>query len=207
MSLSERKQELKRRRHRKKKLKVFERKLSKATVSEKTVIAEKIRRLTPGCEVLIQNWDLEKSGSNSFPCRRGNKYVLAYADVFFNRSMTALRCGELILKILQRSPFALHNGRWVRWTNLAFSSFFCLASISPSRRTASCLFLSTSAPTLIKPAKVDEDFHARKCHVGRLLRRRGFRTKDRARASAIFTNEARMGRKRSAVAASQRTEN
>ena len=60
MSLSERKQELKRRRHRKKKLKVFERKLVKATVSEKTVIAEKIRRLTPGCEVLIQNWDLEK---------------------------------------------------------------------------------------------------------------------------------------------------
>ncbi len=60
MSLSERKQELKRRRHRKKKLKIFERKLSKATVSEKTVIAEKIRRLTPGCEVLIQNWDLEK---------------------------------------------------------------------------------------------------------------------------------------------------
>jgi hypothetical protein len=60
VSLSERKQELKRRRHRKKKLKVFGRKLVKATVSEKTVIAEKIRRLTPGCEVLIENWDLEK---------------------------------------------------------------------------------------------------------------------------------------------------
>ena len=60
MSLSERKQELKRRRHRKKKLKVFERKLSKATVSEKSIIAEKIRSLTPGCEVLIQNWDLGK---------------------------------------------------------------------------------------------------------------------------------------------------
>jgi hypothetical protein len=60
VSLSERKQELKRRRHRKKKLKVFARKLVKATVSEKTVLAEKIRRLTPGCEVLIENWDLEK---------------------------------------------------------------------------------------------------------------------------------------------------
>ena len=60
MSLSERKQELKRRRHRHKKLKVFERKLGKATVSEKTVIAEKIRRLTPGCETVIANWDLEK---------------------------------------------------------------------------------------------------------------------------------------------------
>ena len=60
MSLSERKQELKRRRHRRKKLKVFARKLEKATVSEKTVIAEKIRRLTPGCEVLVANWELEK---------------------------------------------------------------------------------------------------------------------------------------------------
>ena len=60
MPLSERKQELKRRRHRKKKIEVFSRKLSKATVSEKTVIAEKLRRLTPGCEVLIEAWDLEK---------------------------------------------------------------------------------------------------------------------------------------------------
>ena len=60
MSLSERKQELKRRRHRKKKCKIFARKLLKATVSEKTVIAEKLRALTPGCEVLIAAWDLEK---------------------------------------------------------------------------------------------------------------------------------------------------
>ncbi len=60
MSLSDRQQELKRRRHRKKKLKVFARKLAKATVSEKTVIAEKIRSLTPGCETVIENWELEK---------------------------------------------------------------------------------------------------------------------------------------------------
>ena len=60
MSLSERKQELKRRRHRKKKLAVFARKLVTATVSEKSVIAEKIRRLTPGCEVVIEGWELEK---------------------------------------------------------------------------------------------------------------------------------------------------
>lgn len=60
MSLSERKQELKRRRHRKKKLEVFARKLVKATVSEKTVIAEKLRKLTPGCEVVIEAWELEK---------------------------------------------------------------------------------------------------------------------------------------------------
>ena len=60
MSLSERKQELKRRRHRKKKLGVFARKLAKATVSEKTVIAEKLRKLTPGCEIVIEAWELEK---------------------------------------------------------------------------------------------------------------------------------------------------
>ena len=60
MPLSERKQELKRRRHRKKKFEVFARKLAKATVSEKMVIADKIRRLTPGCDVLIETWDLGK---------------------------------------------------------------------------------------------------------------------------------------------------
>jgi len=60
VSLSERKQELKRRRHRKKKYEIFARKLAKATVTEKTVIAEKLRRLTPGCEVLIEAWDLGK---------------------------------------------------------------------------------------------------------------------------------------------------
>ena len=60
MSLSERKQELKRRRHRKKKFGIFARKLTKATVSEKTVIAEKLRKLTPGCEVVIEAWELEK---------------------------------------------------------------------------------------------------------------------------------------------------
>ncbi len=60
MSLSERKQELKRRRHRKKKFELFARKLAAATVSEKAVIAEKVRRLTPGCEVVIEAWELEK---------------------------------------------------------------------------------------------------------------------------------------------------
>lgn len=60
MSISERQKELKRRRHRKKKLDIFARKLTKATVSERGVIAEKIRGLTPGCEDVIANWDLEK---------------------------------------------------------------------------------------------------------------------------------------------------
>ena len=60
MSCSERKKELKRRQHRRKKLSLFARKLEKATVSEKAVIAEKLRRLTPGAEVIIARWDLEK---------------------------------------------------------------------------------------------------------------------------------------------------
>ena len=60
MSCSERKRELRRRRHRKKKLSILSRKLAKATVSEKTVIAEKLRSLTPGGETIIANWDLVK---------------------------------------------------------------------------------------------------------------------------------------------------
>lgn len=60
MSISDRKQELRRRRHRKKKLSTFARKLKTATVSERGVIAEKIRSLTPGCEVIIERWELEK---------------------------------------------------------------------------------------------------------------------------------------------------
>lgn len=57
--ISDRKQEIKRRRHRRKKLAVFARKLKKATTSEKGTIVEKLRSLTPGCEVIISNWKLE----------------------------------------------------------------------------------------------------------------------------------------------------
>jgi len=56
--ISERHKEIKRRRHRRKKLSTFARKLKKATVSEKTVIADKIRSLTPGCNKIIDNWQL-----------------------------------------------------------------------------------------------------------------------------------------------------
>jgi hypothetical protein len=55
MSLCERGKEIKRRRHRKKKLAIYVRKLKKATVSERAAIAEKIRAMTPGCEVIIGN--------------------------------------------------------------------------------------------------------------------------------------------------------
>jgi hypothetical protein len=57
---SERKRELRRRRHRTKKLAVMARKLEKATVSEKTVLAEKLRSMTPGGEVVIDRWELVK---------------------------------------------------------------------------------------------------------------------------------------------------
>ncbi len=37
---------------------VFARKLKKATMSEKQVIAEKLRNLTPGAETVIKAWSL-----------------------------------------------------------------------------------------------------------------------------------------------------
>lgn len=60
MPISERGKEIKRRRHRRKKLGLLAKKLEKATVSEKVVIAEKIRNLTPGAEVIIESWNLGK---------------------------------------------------------------------------------------------------------------------------------------------------
>ena len=60
MSCSERKKEIRRRRHRLKKLGIFSRKLKTATVSERAIIAEKLRGLTPGCDLLIERWELEK---------------------------------------------------------------------------------------------------------------------------------------------------
>lgn len=60
MSCSERKKELRRRRHRRKKITILARKLEKATVSERGVIAEKLRSLTPGGEQIVSRWELEK---------------------------------------------------------------------------------------------------------------------------------------------------
>jgi hypothetical protein len=60
MSCSERKKELRRRQHRKKKLSILSRKLQKATVSERAVIADKLRNLTPGGETIVARWELEK---------------------------------------------------------------------------------------------------------------------------------------------------
>jgi hypothetical protein len=56
----QRHRELRQRRHRKKKLKVLKRRAVKATPSEKAHIAAKIRRLSPGGEVIVANLGLEE---------------------------------------------------------------------------------------------------------------------------------------------------
>ena len=56
----QRDRELKRRRHRKKKMKILKRRVTKANPSEKAIIAAKIRRLSPGAEVIIASLGLEE---------------------------------------------------------------------------------------------------------------------------------------------------
>ena len=55
----ERMREIRRRRSRRKKLAILKRKASKANTSEKTAIAAKLRKLTPGADVIIANLGLE----------------------------------------------------------------------------------------------------------------------------------------------------
>ncbi|GAB4136750.1 DUF6800 family protein [Thermopirellula anaerolimosa] len=58
MPISERKTELRRRRKRSEKYAILKRKLEKATASERTAIAEKIRRMAPNPEVVLDNFGL-----------------------------------------------------------------------------------------------------------------------------------------------------
>ena len=60
MGSSERQKEIKRRRHRLKKLNQLKARAAKATVSEKVVIAAKLRELTPGAETVIETLQLEE---------------------------------------------------------------------------------------------------------------------------------------------------
>lgn len=60
MGCSERRKELKRRRHRKRKMAHLMSHLKKASVSDKTIIAEKIRKLTPGADEIIERLDLKE---------------------------------------------------------------------------------------------------------------------------------------------------
>jgi hypothetical protein len=57
--ISDRKQEIKRRRHRRKKFEHFKLRLKKATTSEKGVMAEKLRKMTPGAEEIIEHLGLQ----------------------------------------------------------------------------------------------------------------------------------------------------
>ncbi len=59
MTISERKKEIKRRRHRRQKVAKLKQRSVKATVSEKQAIAHKLRDLTPGAEMIIEKLGLE----------------------------------------------------------------------------------------------------------------------------------------------------
>lgn len=59
MSGSERSRELRRRRHRKAKITHLKGRLGKASASEKVVIAGKLRKMTPGAEVIISTMGLQ----------------------------------------------------------------------------------------------------------------------------------------------------
>ncbi|MBL9125530.1 MAG: hypothetical protein JNG90_17970 [Planctomycetaceae bacterium] len=56
--ISNRGKEIKRRRHRRQKLAKLATKLKKAKESEKVLIAEKVRNLTPGAGVILAAWGL-----------------------------------------------------------------------------------------------------------------------------------------------------
>ena len=60
MPCSERCKEIKRRRHRRKRIAQFTQKLPKATVSERATMAGKLRSMTSGSQVIIEKWELEK---------------------------------------------------------------------------------------------------------------------------------------------------
>lgn len=59
MATIERHRELRRRRHRRKKLANLKRRLDKASAAERAAIAEKVRKLSPGGEEIIKTWGLE----------------------------------------------------------------------------------------------------------------------------------------------------
>ena len=60
MGCSERRKELKRRRHRKLKVQHLVRRAENASVSEKAIIAGKLRSLTPGAEQIVEKLGLEE---------------------------------------------------------------------------------------------------------------------------------------------------
>lgn len=59
MAGTEREREIRRRRKRRATLAEMKLKLPKATAAEKVEMARKLRKMTPGCEILIKRWALE----------------------------------------------------------------------------------------------------------------------------------------------------
>ena len=59
MAGSERRRELRRRRHRKRKLGQLKRRVDKASPSEKTELANKVRGITPAAEDIIVRWGID----------------------------------------------------------------------------------------------------------------------------------------------------
>jgi hypothetical protein len=60
MPSSERQRELRRRRHRKRQIPKLKVRAEKASASEKKVIADKLRSMTPGSGIIIEKLGLEK---------------------------------------------------------------------------------------------------------------------------------------------------
>lgn len=60
MGCSERQKEIKRRRHRLKKVNHIKKRAAKASPSEKVVLVNKLRSLTPGAESIISDLELEE---------------------------------------------------------------------------------------------------------------------------------------------------
>jgi hypothetical protein len=60
VGISEREKEIKRRRHRRKKLAHFAKRLKEARPSERAVIIEKVRQLTPGADAVFANWEVDE---------------------------------------------------------------------------------------------------------------------------------------------------
>ena len=60
MGISERGKEIKRRRHRRKKIEHLKKRVDKATVSEKGEIVRKLRELTPGADTVVAGWGLDE---------------------------------------------------------------------------------------------------------------------------------------------------
>jgi hypothetical protein len=57
--ISERGKELKRRRHRRQKLRKLKSRLEKASAADKAIVAEKVRALSPGADRVLRAWGLE----------------------------------------------------------------------------------------------------------------------------------------------------